>query len=62
MNIRQNCEVAVYVNVKQAMRDGLKFYRSSNNVILCGGDQQGFIRPGYFLKAVDLKNHNLLDF
>ena len=54
--------MAVYVNVKQAMRDGLKFYRSSNNVILCAGDEQGFLRPDYFLKAVDLKNHNLLDF
>jgi len=31
--------------------DGLSFFQSANNVILCPGDERGFLRPHYF-KAV----------
>jgi 2'-phosphotransferase len=47
--------VAIDVDVKLALSDGLKFYRSSNNVILCPGDETGFLKPKYFLRAEDLK-------
>jgi hypothetical protein len=40
--------------------DGIKFYRSENNVILSPGDSEGFIKPKYFVKVVDLvKSKNL---
>lgn len=34
---------------------GFKFYRSANNVILCSGNEEGFLPSEYFLKAVDKK-------
>lgn len=35
--------------------DGFKFYRSSNNVILCPGNEQGFLPPKYFEKVVQIR-------
>ena len=55
LNFRQNCQVAIYVNVNLAIKEGLKFYRSSNNVILCPGNESGFLDPKYFLRADDLR-------
>ncbi|KAJ0401171.1 hypothetical protein ATCC90586_006190 [Pythium insidiosum] len=34
--MRTNCDVLIYVDVALALQDGIKFYRSSNNVILNG--------------------------
>lgn len=45
--MRSSCRWLVYVNVKQAHQDGLRFFRSKNNVILCGGDEAGYIKPKY---------------
>ena len=33
---------------------GLKFYRSANDVILCPGNEDGFLLPEYFEKIVEL--------
>jgi 2'-phosphotransferase len=35
--IRSLAEVIIYVDVDRAMRQGLPFYRSKNNVICCPG-------------------------
>jgi len=35
--MRQNCQIAVYVDLPRAAREGVRFYRSSNNVILSEG-------------------------
>ena len=35
--------------------DGFKFYRSSNNVILCPGNEQGFLPPEYFERVVQTR-------
>jgi len=53
--MRSNCEIAIYIDVKKAMLDGIKFYRSTNNVILSPGDESGFLKPKYFSKIVDIK-------
>ncbi len=45
--------------IKIKILDGLKFYRSENNVILSPGDQMGFIKPRYFKFVIDLKNGNI---
>ncbi len=55
INLRQDCQVAIYINLKKALEDGIKFYRSLNNVILCPGNESGFLMPKYFLRAYDLK-------
>ncbi|CAF0742006.1 unnamed protein product [Brachionus calyciflorus] len=60
--MRSNCQIAIYVDVEKALHDGLKFYKSANNVILCPGDASGYLSSKYFLKAIDLqKNTDLLE-
>ncbi|XP_064486642.1 tRNA 2'-phosphotransferase 1-like [Ornithodoros turicata] len=46
--MRRNCEVAIVIDCKSALMDGLKFFRSENNVILCPGDSDGTLSPKYF--------------
>ena len=45
--MRQSCSWLVYVDIKEAHKDGLQFFRSKNNVILCSGNEDGFIKPKY---------------
>lgn len=44
--IRQSSKILVFVNMKQALTDGKKFYLSDNGVILCPDT----IEPKYFSK------------
>merc|ERR1719270_3318266 len=32
--MRYNCEIAIYVNLKRALREGVPFFQSANQVIL----------------------------
>ncbi|KAJ9577363.1 hypothetical protein L9F63_006043, partial [Diploptera punctata] len=52
--MRSSCQIYIYVDVHQALADGIKFYRSSNNVILSPGDSRGYIGTKYFTKVVDV--------
>ncbi|KAF6029131.1 TRPT1 [Bugula neritina] len=45
---RQSCDYVVRINVAKAQKDGLEFFKSKNNVILCPGDENGVILPKYF--------------
>ena len=38
----------MYLHLEKAIDDGLKFYISVNNVILCPGDEKGYIPSKYF--------------
>merc|ERR1712118_628965 len=38
--MRQDCEVAIYLKLREAIRDGIPFYRSANQVILTPGINQ----------------------
>ena len=49
--VRSSSEVYIYIDVVSAMRDGLKFYRSSNGVICC----EGPIPLRYFLRVIEIK-------
>jgi 2'-phosphotransferase len=43
---RNNCTAIIRINVQRAMEvHGLEFFRSSNGVILCAGDESGAIPP-----------------
>lgn len=53
--MRSSCEILVFINLKKALSDGFRFYRSANNVILCPGNEQGFLPPQYFEKVVQTK-------
>ena len=45
---RSTCDVIVVVNVKHAMKDGLKFFFSKNEVLLSSGNDDGMIPVKYF--------------
>ncbi|CAH1261564.1 TRPT1 [Branchiostoma lanceolatum] len=53
--MRKTCQVLVFIDIAAAMRDGLQFYRSANNVILCPGDREGLILPKYFQQALQAR-------
>ncbi|XP_017578215.1 tRNA 2'-phosphotransferase 1 isoform X2 [Pygocentrus nattereri] len=53
--MRQNCDLAVYVDVPKALSDGIKFYWSENGVLLTPGDADGLLAPQYFSHAQRLK-------
>jgi len=53
--MRGSCEVVVPVNVLKAMRAGLVFFRSSNGVILCAGqEEKGFLPSEFFEEIIEL--------
>lgn len=49
--MREDCEILVWVDIKEAMRDGYEFYISDNGVILSKG-KDGLIHPK-FLKIIN---------
>jgi len=51
---RNNCEVLVYVDLARALDGGIKFHKSSNNVVLTKGDRYGRVPSRFFLKAVHI--------
>ncbi|CAD5118165.1 DgyrCDS6897 [Dimorphilus gyrociliatus] len=53
--MRSSCDVTIYINWKLALADGIKFFISANNVILCPGDKDGVLSPKYFEKVLDRK-------
>ncbi|KAI9279104.1 phosphotransferase KptA/Tpt1, partial [Sporodiniella umbellata] len=50
--IRKTSKVFIYIDFEKATKDGVVFYKSSNNVILSDGID-GVILPTYFLKVTD---------
>ncbi|OWZ18092.1 hypothetical protein PHMEG_0007881 [Phytophthora megakarya] len=51
--MRSNCNLLLYIDFPLAVRDGIKFYKSSNNVVLSPGvGDRGVIDRRYFLRAV----------
>ncbi|CAF4770423.1 unnamed protein product [Rotaria sp. Silwood1] len=46
--MRSNAELYIYIDMKKALTDGFKFFVSNNNVILCPGNENGFIPVRYF--------------
>ncbi|CAH1261563.1 TRPT1 [Branchiostoma lanceolatum] len=58
--MRKTCQVLVFIDIAAAMRDGLQFYRSANNVILCPGDREGLILPKYFQQALQARPRRVL--
>jgi len=57
--MRYDCEVAIWIDLKKALEDGLPFYMSANQVILSPGID-GHIDIKYFLQAKDLKSGEIL--
>lgn len=53
--IRKDCQIFIYIDLAKALREGIKFFKSSNEVILSPGDENGVIDPKYFLKVINSK-------
>lgn len=53
------CTIFIYINVQLAMDDGIKFFRSINNVILCSG-VKGILPVKYFDKVIDIHGNDLI--
>ena len=53
--MRTNSEVALYVDFKEAMKAGIPFYRSKNDVILSPGDSHGRIPPHFIYNVIDIR-------
>ncbi|RHY26249.1 hypothetical protein DYB32_007785 [Aphanomyces invadans] len=51
--MRTSAQLKIYVNVAAAIADGIPFYRSDNNVLLCAGiGDKGILPPSYFIKVL----------
>ena len=59
--MRQSCRVAIYVDVKKAMRNGVKFYVSDNGVLLSEGNADGKVPIEFFTKVFDLKKKKIVE-
>jgi 2'-phosphotransferase len=57
--MRASADVYIFLDTEKAMRDGMKFYMSENNVILTEG-LNGFISPKYFSRVEDRKTGKVL--
>ncbi|XP_045605907.1 tRNA 2'-phosphotransferase 1 isoform X1 [Procambarus clarkii] len=58
--MRSSCQILIYLDLAKALKAGFKFYRSANNVIMCSGNEGGYLPPEYFLKVVDRKTERNL--
>ncbi|CAE7854302.1 unnamed protein product [Symbiodinium necroappetens] len=56
----KDCAVAIYLDVPKALEQGIKLYRSANDVILTRGDESGRIPPALFQRVVEIKSGRCL--
>jgi hypothetical protein len=46
--MRSSSQILIYINVQKGLAAGLKFYLSSNGVVLTEGNELGFLEPQFF--------------
>ncbi|KAJ1391936.1 hypothetical protein B484DRAFT_425554 [Ochromonadaceae sp. CCMP2298] len=51
--MRGNCDVLLFVDVAKAMQAGVRFFRSSNGVVLTKGVRDSGVLPAEFLRDLD---------
>ena len=57
--MRQSCDIYITIDMFAAIKDGIDFYISTNNVILTEGIN-GVLPPKYFKKVVSKKGEDML--
>lgn len=57
--MRSSCDVYIEIDMFAAIKDGISFYISSNNVILTEG-LDGVLPPQYFKRVISRKGDDLL--
>ena len=58
--MRNNSTVLIYINLEKALRFGIRFFVSQNNVILSKGDENNTIDPYFFKAVIDRKTRKRL--
>lgn len=53
--MRKDVELYIFIDLAQALNDGIEFFESENGVILCPGNEQGILETKYFTKVLDVK-------
>ncbi|KAM8939904.1 tRNA 2'-phosphotransferase 1 [Pelodytes ibericus] len=53
--MRNDCEVAIFIDLEKAVADGIPFFWSSNHVLLTPGNNDGILLTKYFLQALQLR-------
>ncbi|XP_053648678.1 5'-3' exoribonuclease 1 isoform X1 [Cherax quadricarinatus] len=53
-------QLYIFLDVRKAMSDGMKFFRVGERHILCTGDKNGLISPMYFSKVVDSESNTVI--
>ncbi|CAI5758456.1 unnamed protein product [Candida verbasci] len=57
--IKKQSNVLIFIDINKCLNQGIKFYKSLNNVILTEGDEQGYIKWDNIEKIIQLNNtHN----
>jgi len=57
--MRVSATILIYIDVQKALDAGVKFFLSSNGVVLTEGDDSGFLRPEFFQRVTDKKGNEL---
>lgn len=57
--IRKSANILIYIDTEKCFQNGIKFFKSSNGVILSPGDNQGFIKSEYFDKIVKVNGEEV---
>ncbi|XP_061642874.1 tRNA 2'-phosphotransferase 1 isoform X2 [Phyllopteryx taeniolatus] len=60
--MRRDCDLAIFIDVRKALADGIEFFWSENRVLLTTGNFEGKLLPAYFSRAIRLKPTNVSSF
>lgn len=59
--MRASASVLVWVDVRRSMAEGgIRWWRSSNGVVLSEGDERGFVPVGFVTRAVDRRSGEVI--
>lgn len=56
----QPFQLYIFINVRAAMADGIKFFKTSEQQILCSGRSKGVLPAKYFSKVVDAETREII--
>ena len=49
--MRNSSQILIFVDIQKALDAGVKFYLSTNGVVLTEGDEQGYLLPRFFSRV-----------
>ncbi|KAJ7663803.1 phosphotransferase KptA/Tpt1 [Mycena polygramma] len=60
ISMRKSSQVLVFIDVARALDANIKFYLSSNGVVLTPGNNKGFLEPRFFSKVQSVGGRKLI--